>query len=53
MSRRTLWIVLGVLALSSALAAYAYTRQASAHSESPLAAYPGFGHHPRADELRF
>ena len=53
MSRRTVWICFGVLALSGALAAYAYGRQASARSESPLAAYPGFGHHPRADELRY
>ena len=55
MSRRTVWIGLGVLALSSVLVAAAYSlgRQASARSDSPLAAYPGFGHHPRADELRF
>jgi hypothetical protein len=54
MSRRTVWIGLGVLALSSVLVAAAYSlgRQASARSDSPLAAYPGFGHQ-RADELRF
>jgi len=49
----TLLLVAPVLLVALLAAGPAVTAQSPSVAQSPLAAYPGFGHHPQADDARF